>query len=103
MRSLRGLLEPRNQVLAGRDEVERAAKLEYRPIGWLARTAKGWTLVSGAAVPAQRELWAVVLGEDKRGGWRQVGAIAGGKPAIDAPDASALAEGRPVFVMTSLR
>jgi hypothetical protein len=101
IQSLPDLALARKKALAQRDQVERLIACSYRPMGWLLRSADGWQLRSGAVVPPLGDLWVVGLVENKRGEWRKVGTITGGKPKIDAADSSHLAEGRPVFVIIS--
>jgi hypothetical protein len=101
VQSVRESREPRKQVLARRDQIVREVARLSQTVGWLARNSGGWQLRCGVALPREGSLWVVVFLEDKRGDWRKVGMIASGKPKIDAPNQSALAEGRPVFVITS--
>jgi hypothetical protein len=103
VRSLRSLIDPRKQVLARRDQIEQDVMVEYRPVGWLSRSTNSWAVHFGSPIAAQGKLWVVVPGADKRGQWRQVGTSNGGKPAIDDADASAVAEGRPVFMIIGSR
>jgi hypothetical protein len=92
---------PCQKALALRDQVEREVACSYRTVGWLMRSAESWRLRSGSTIPPQGDLHVIVLGDDKRAEWRNVGKIADGKPKIDATDGSSLAEGRPVFIKTS--
>ncbi len=55
---------------------------------------------TGVALPAGGELWTIAPSAEKRGEWKKVGTItASGKQKIDAGNPSALAEGRPVFMI----
>jgi hypothetical protein len=103
VQSLNHLLEPRKQVLARHDQIERDVMVAYRPVGWLKHTTDGWELQSGASVPPDGELWVVVPAPNKTGEWRKVGAITKSRPKLEVRDASVLAEGRPVFVISRLR
>jgi hypothetical protein len=103
VQSLHHLLEPRKQVLARRDQIEREVMVAYRSVGWLKETTDGWRLQSGASVPADGELWVVVPVQNKSAEWRKVGAITKSRPKIEARDPSALAEGRPVFLIAHLQ
>jgi len=101
--SLPDLAIARKRALAIRDQIERDVARSYRTVGWLARNAGGgWEVRTGVAVPPPGDLWVVVYQEDKRGEWKKVGTITDGKPKIRAVDSSSLAEGRPVFVISSL-
>jgi hypothetical protein len=101
VQSLPDLALARKKALAQQDQVERVIASSYRTVGWLLRSADSWQLRSGATVPPLGDLWVVGLVDNKRGEWRKVGTITGGKPKIDAADSSYLAEGRPVFVIIS--
>jgi hypothetical protein len=101
IQSIRASLKPLGEVLAEREEIERAATRVYRSVGWLRRNAETWQLRHGVALPRDGNLWVVVLPEGRRSEWRKVGAITNGKPKIDDRDQSSLSEGRPVFVILS--
>ncbi len=87
------------QALARSEQIERDVAHYYQTVGWLARSADGWRLKSGPDLPRQGDLWVVATRDDKRGEWRKIGQITDGKSKIDTVEASALAEGRPVFVI----
>ena len=78
--------------------IERSLSLTYQTVGWLARDQGGWRAQTGGIIPAQGDLWVIVMSENRHGGWKRVGTISDGKPAIDTRDASMLVVGRPVFV-----
>ncbi len=89
-----------NQLNRTRDELERAVLQIHRTVGWLVRGADGYVVKHGVALPADGDLWVLVASGQKRGEWRKVGTItAGGKQKIDAAKQSALALGRPVFMI----
>jgi hypothetical protein len=102
VQTLPDLALTRKKSLARRAEVEREIARFYRSVGWLVRNADGWRLRSGVAIPLQGDLWVVAPLENKRGQWRKVGIIDGGKPKINTIDDSPLAEGRPVFVIITI-
>jgi len=87
------------QVSSERDRLERAVRQTYRTTGWLIRSGNGYEVRRGAAVPGDGDLWVIVPGAEKGAKWQKVGAIANGKLTLDMSDKSALAEGRPVFVI----
>ena len=88
------------RALARRDKIERQVKRLPRSVGWLAHEKEGWLVRTGSVMPAAGDLWVVALPEDKRGRWKKIGTISGGKPRLSGEDNAAMAEGRPVFVMT---
>jgi hypothetical protein len=98
---LRATVPPATQIKGLRDQIAHSVAQVYRPVGWLAQEGEGWKVQSGAAAPPDGDLWVVLRLAEKRGQWRKVGRWTQGKAAIDARDGSALAEGRPVFIMVS--
>jgi hypothetical protein len=89
-----------NQVRNARDHLERAVLQIHRTVGWLVRGQGGYVVKTGVALPADGELWTIAPSKEKRGEWKKVGTItASGKQKIDASNSSALAEGRPVFMI----
>ncbi len=89
-----------NQLSRTRDELERAVLQIHRTVGWLVRGADGFVVKHGVALPADGDLWVLVASGQKRGEWKKVGTItSGGKQNIDATKQSALAPGRPVFMI----
>ena len=101
IQSLPELTSVRKQALARRDQIERGVAHSYQTVGWLVRNADGWHVRSDVAVLPQRDLWVIVYREDKSGEWKRIGTITDGKPKIHTWENSALAEGRPVFVIAS--
>ena len=69
-------------------------------MGWLAREPEGWSVRTGAVLPREGELRVAVAGNDGHGAWKKVGVIEQGKPRLTVSDDPALAEGRPVFVIS---
>jgi hypothetical protein len=94
---LRPRVAPLNQVMHIRDALELTIDRTYRAMGWLVRAGNGYTVKTGAALPADGELRVIATSAGKRGEWKTVGAIAGGKVLLRTSDQSALVEGRPVF------
>jgi hypothetical protein len=88
------------QALTRRDKIERQVKRMPRSVGWLAREKKDWLVRTGSVLPAAGDLWVVAPQDDKHGRWKKIGTINGGKPRLSGEDNAAMAEGRPVFVMT---
>src|SRR5947209_8228331 len=86
VQSLRAAVPAAKRVLHLRDQMEHSVSRTYRSVGWLARDREGWRIRTGATVPNQGDLWVVVPLESKRGEWRKVGTIAGGKLVVDPRD-----------------
>jgi hypothetical protein len=101
VQALRGSMVTPQQISTRRDQIEKGFAQVYRPVGWLALDPAGWQVRSGPTNPDQGDLWVVVRRVAGHGEWRKLGTIVGGKPTIDTRDGSALAEGRPVFVIMS--
>jgi hypothetical protein len=83
-----------------RDELERQVRRLPRPVGWLTHENGAWKIRSRALPPGKADLWVIVPQQDKRGRWRRIGMIAGGKAQILGGENASMAEGRPVLVMT---
>jgi hypothetical protein len=68
-------------------------------VGWLARGPEGWTIRTGSAPSGPGALLVATPGDDGHGAWKKIGMIDQGRPRVANPDDTALAEGRPVFVI----
>jgi hypothetical protein len=101
VRSLPELGALRKDALARRAAVRRLLSGHPQAVGWLAREPEGWRVRTGAALPPQGELRVAVAGDYVHGAWKTVGVIDQGRPRLTAPDDPALAEGRPVFVVSA--
>jgi hypothetical protein len=99
VQSVRGLAPSPKQVLNLRDKIEQSVLKSFRPVGWLARGAAGFKLRHAATIPREGDLLVAAPLSTRRGEWKKIGVINGGKPQIDVRASSALAEGRPVFVV----
>ncbi len=99
VKSLRSKVPKAETVLRHRDQIEQNAAKTYHTVGLLASKGIGFELQKGVAVPRDGELLVAVPSGSSRGEWKKVGNIVEGKPSIDTRDSSALAEGRPVFVV----
>jgi hypothetical protein len=97
--AIRAHVPNENQVRTTRVQLERVVLQTHRTVGWLVGGPGGIQVRTGVALPGDGDLWIVAPAADKRGTWKKVGTIAGGKKSIDARDPSALAEGRPVFMI----
>jgi hypothetical protein len=98
--ALRENVPHEHQLKIARDHLARAVLQIHRTVGWLIRGAEGYVVRHGVALPVDGDLWVLVPSGEKRGEWKKVGTItSGGKQKIDARDPSALAEGRPVFMI----
>ncbi len=97
--SLRVKVPTESQLRTNRDRLERIVLRARRTVGWLVRVGDRYEVKTGVALPGDGDLWIVAPSSEKRGEWKKVGTIAGGKPAILSHDPSALAGGRPVFMI----
>ena len=97
--AIRAKVPTENHVRTTRDQLERIVLQTHRSVGWLVRDHDGIEVRTGVALPGDGDLWIVAPAADKRGAWKKVGTIAGGKKTIDGRDPRALAEGRPVFMI----
>ena len=53
---------------------------------------------TGVALPGDGDLWVVAPSSGKRGEWKKVGTISGGKKTLSS-DPAAQFEGRPIFMI----
>ena len=53
-----------------------------RSVGWLSREKEAGNIRARFVPPGKADLWVVVPKEDKRGRWKKIGTIAGGKTQI---------------------
>ena len=97
--SLRTKVPTAKHVLDLRDQIEQTVSMTYRPVGRLVRDDARIEVGTGGVVPRQGDLWIVTPSASHGGAWKKVGIIHNNKPLIEARDASALIEGRPVFVL----
>jgi hypothetical protein len=97
--SLRAKVPGENQLRTARDQLERIVLQTRQTVGWLVRGQDGIQVRTGVALPGDGDLWIVAPSAEKRGKWTKVGTITGGKKSIDTRVPSALAEGRPVFMI----
>jgi hypothetical protein len=70
-------------------------------VGWLAREPEGWRIRTGAVLPPHGDLQIAVPGDDSHGAWKKIGVIDHSQPRVTVADDPALAEGRPVFVVSA--
>jgi hypothetical protein len=101
IQSLPDITQSGNQILTRRRQIERSVARIYRIVGWITRVGDRWKLQSVTGLPREAELLVIVPTRQSLGQWKNVGAIAEGKPRIDARDESLLREGRPVFIQAS--
>jgi hypothetical protein len=101
IQSLPDITQSGNEILNRRRQIERSVARIYRIAGWITRVNDHWKLQSGAGLPREAELLVIAPTRQSLGQWKNVGAIAEGKPRIDARDESLLREGRPVFIQAS--
>jgi hypothetical protein len=99
--ALRGSIVSPEQISKLREQIEKGFNQVYRAVGWLALEPAGWRVRSGTTNPDHGDLWVVVPRLAGHGEWRKLGVIIGGKLTLDTRDSSALAEGRPIYVITS--
>ena len=100
VQSLAAFSDVLKQALARRDQIERQVRRLARSVGWLSRENGKWHIRSRSLPPGNTDLWVIVPQEDKRGRWKKIGTVAGGKTQVSDAEHASMAEGRPVFVMT---
>jgi hypothetical protein len=100
VRSLPDLAPVRKEGISRRAQIERQVAHRPQTVGWLAREVNGWQVRTGSVLPPHGGLWVAMAEGDSHGAWRQVGVIDQAHPRLSVADDPALAEGRPVFVMS---
>ncbi len=100
VRSLPDLTAARKDALARRAAARGLMAIRPQAVGWLAREPDGWRVRTGAVLPSHGTLSIAIAGGDGHGTWKAVGVLDQGRARLTAADEPALAEGRPVFVVS---
>jgi hypothetical protein len=84
---------------AFRTGIEQSVSQRAQPVGWLGKEKRRWRCFTGPLAPPNGTLRIVMPEGDSSSTWKDIGVVTAGHVALVTHDETALAEGRPVFLV----